>query len=163
MNVRRRVDNDERLILIMESVQVKRSIFPPAHVHPFSTPSRSLFLFPVILWITSSSLFTPGPARFRDFNFAPSLYPLLAIIIPLPAGHSLISISSRRVENIARVSSYADRVRDCQAPSFVLHFVGSGVSGRKGCANVHEMFAIPSYCSCNNDIVEYFEKNRYLY
>lgn len=41
VNVRRGADNDERgyrLILIMESVQVKRSIFPPAHVHPFSNP-----------------------------------------------------------------------------------------------------------------------------
>lgn len=62
VNVRRGVDNDERgyrLILIMESVQVKRSIFPPAHVHPFSTPSPPLLLFPVTFRITLSSLFTP--------------------------------------------------------------------------------------------------------
>lgn len=47
VNVRRGADNDERgyrLILIMESVQVKRSIFPPAHVHPVSTPSPACSL-----------------------------------------------------------------------------------------------------------------------
>lgn len=68
-----------RLILIMESVQVKRSIFPPAHVPASPSPSTALFsLHP------------------RNFNFAPSLYPLSSsLLFPLlifPSGWSLFNI-----------------------------------------------------------------------
>lgn len=58
VNVQRGADNDERgyrLILIMESVQVKRSIFPPAHVHPFSNHPHPL--------LPSSSLLRSGSPR----------------------------------------------------------------------------------------------------
>lgn len=137
VNVQRGADNDKRgyrLILIMESVQVKRSIFPLAHVHPFSTPSPPPFLFPVMFRTTSSfypcSLDLRGLAILISRHLFTLFYLAWPIIIPLPAGRSLISISSRRVENIARVSSYAGRTRDCQALSFVLHFAGSEVRGR---------------------------------
>lgn len=127
---------------------MKRSIFPPAHVHPFSTPSpflpsplhsgssHRLFL-PLVVWTWKAPRF-----QFRAISLPPFTSPVDHHPLSGRAGRSLISISSRRVENIARVSSYAGRTRDCQAPSFVLHFARLGVRGRKGCANVHEMFAI---------------------
>lgn len=135
MNVRRGADNDERgyrLILIMESVQVKRSIFPPAHVHPFSTPSPSPFLFSVTFRIIPIVSFYPcslDPRGFaisilRHLSLPPFSSP--ADRHPRSAGRSLISIFSRRVENIAKISSYAGCTRDCQVSSFVLHFADSG-------------------------------------
>lgn len=175
VNVRRGADNDERgyrLILIMESVQVKRSIFPPAHVHPVSTPSPAPLPFPVTLRITpTSSLFLPlqfGPARLRDFNFAPSLYPLLPplpIIIPLPAGRSLISISSRRVKNIESIELRRPHSR---LSSPVVCSTLCGVRG-EGCANVHETFAIASSIVRVTTILRktwrsrYFVPTRYIF
>lgn len=171
VNVWRGADNDERgyrLILIMESVQVKRTISPPAHVHPFSAPSPSRH--PSSSQLRSGSprrLFTPAVwtceaprFQFRAISFTPS-HPSLPIIIPLPAGRSLISISSRRVENIARVSS---RTRDCQALSFVLHFARSGGEGWKGtCKCTRKCFAVASRIVRVTTITRNTSRNRYLY
>lgn len=102
------------------------------------------------------------PARPCDFNFAPSLYHLpfpssfatslfICRSTPAPTGRSLISISSRRVENIARVSSYARRTRECQIPSFVLHFAGLDGEAKADTKYTRNVRYRELYCLCIND------------
>lgn len=98
VNVRRGADNDKRgyrLILIMESVQVKRSIFPLAHVHPVSHPIPSSLPFPcsgsppvVSFYSCSLNLWVPAISISR--HLFTLFYLAWPIIIPLPAGRSLI-------------------------------------------------------------------------
>lgn len=162
-----------RLILIMESVQVKRSIFPPAHVplpppltrrprasscaltlslppssHPSLSPAISVLLFALRAPAISISRHLSTTSR----SLHRSLPPSSSTDPPLPRPvRSLISISSRRVENIARVSSYARRTRECQIPSFVLHFAGLDGEAKADTKYTRNVRYRELYCLCIND------------
>lgn len=169
VNVRRGADNDERgyrLILIMESVQVKRSIFPPAHVHPVSTPSPAPLPFPVTLRIIPRRLsFYPCSLDLRDSAISISrhlftpFYLLCRSSSPFRAGRSLISISSRGVKNIESIELRRPHSR---LSSPVVCSTLCGVRG-EGCANVHETFAIASSIVRVTTILRKTWRNRYLY
>lgn len=103
------------------------ALHPPLPaLHPYiSSPTPGISILPFALRVPAISI-----SRHLSFTLRSSLSPSLIPSsftdpTPAPTGRSLISISSRRVENIARVSSYARRTRECQIPSFVLHFWGA--------------------------------------
>jgi len=95
-------------------------------------------------------LFGPGGAC--NFNFAPFPRPprarlphrldtLSLLLSPLPAGRSLISIFSRRVESIARISSYTlphSRMSSLVVCSMLCRGQPRGMGSRKCTRNVRQ-------------------------
>lgn len=154
-------------ILIMESVQVKRSIFPPAHVYP-RFPPRSLFPPSSLLrfGFPRSSLFTPvvwtcEALRFQFRAISLLSSPSSADHRP-PSGWSLFNIdflSKGRKYREYRVTRAALATVKPRRLFYTLRGQ-RWREGRKGCANVHEMFAI---ASCIVRVTTIILRNKYFY